>query len=297
MLDPSSKKDIEKVSLEILRSSKSLDVFPTPIEKIAAYSELIVRKDIDVSVVHDDYLFKATDALKRALSKVRGMFDRKEKTIFLDLSLKKERRNFVQLHEIAHGVLPWQTNIHDLLDDDDDSLNDHTYEEFEIEANYFASITLFQHDRFIDELNKYSLSIESSIQLAKHFGASVHASLRKYIECSKNRCALIVLENITKKGTFPKCNIKDKFQSEKFNETFGELIIPNELGYKWIFVQDYYHQRRFKTDGLISIDTCNGIADFNYHFFNNTYNAFVFLFPIGEKKSSRKRIIITDTNL
>lgn len=297
MLEQHSKKDIEKISSEILKGSNSLDVFPTPIDQIVSYTELIVRNDIDVSKIHTDYLSKANDALRRALTKVRGLLDRREKIIYLDLSQQKNKKGFVKLHEVGHHVLPWQRNVHDVLDDDDDSLSSHANENFEAEANFFASATLFQQDRFVTELNKLRLEIESPIQLAKFFGASVHATLRRYVECSKNRCALIVLENVTANGSPPKCFLRDKFQSDKFTKTFGDINIPLELGYTWTFVQDYCHGRKFKKDGSIALSTANGEADFTYHFFNNTYNAFVFLFPSGEKKSSRTKIILTDSSL
>jgi Zn-dependent peptidase ImmA (M78 family) len=294
MLELHSKKDIEKISLEILKGSKSLDRFPTPITEIVSYSELIVCNDIDISNIHESYLSMASDALKRALSKIRGMLDRTEKTIYLDLSQKNERKNFVKLHEVGHAVLPWQKSVHNILQDDDNSLHLDTNEEFEAEANYFASITLFQHDRFNFELDKLNLSIESAMILAKTFGASVHASLRRYVECSDKRCALLVLENISKKGTLPQCNIRDKFLSKKFGKSFGDILLPDTLGYKWIFVQDYYHGRRFKNNGLISLKTLNGDIDYTYQFFFNGYNAFVFLFPIGEKKSSKTKIIVSE---
>jgi len=123
MADIHSQKDIEKVSLEILRGSNSLNVFPTPIDKIVAYSELVIRNDIDVSKIHSGYLSRATDALRRALSKVRGLLDRTHKTIYLDLEQGVSRKNFVTLHEVGHDVLPWQKKFHDILDDDDKSLD------------------------------------------------------------------------------------------------------------------------------------------------------------------------------
>jgi Zn-dependent peptidase ImmA (M78 family) len=292
MVDLHTKKDIDRISFEILRGSKSFDVFPTPVDKITAFSELVIRKDVDISSVHTAYLHRATDALRSAISKVRGMFDRKEKVIYLDLSQKVPRRNFVQLHEVGHGVLTWQTKIHDLMDDDNESLGSQVLEEFESEANYFASVTLFQHDRFFDEVKKYNLSIESSMQIAKLFGASIHASLRKYVESSPKRCALIVLENISIIGKVPKCTVRDKFHSKKFNDEFGAIAMPEELGYTWSFVQDYYHNRRFRKDGQIQLVTKNGLVNFEYHFFNSTYNAFVFLFPKGEKKSASTKIVL-----
>lgn len=293
MIEQHTAKDIETHSLEILRGSKALDVFPTPVDKIIAYSELIVNNKIDISVVEPSYLAKASDALHKGLSKIRGLFDRKERIIYLDLSQKKPRRNFVKLHEVGHGVLPWQKNIHDLLEDDDDSLSNHVTEQFEAEANYFASVTLFQHDRFITELNKLSLEFESVVQLSKHFGASIHATSRRYVECSKKRCALLVLENITDFGSVAKCTKRDFFCSEKFLQTFGCLQLPDEFGYTWEFAKLYYFNRKGIQKGIISLDTENGTADFNFHFFNNYYNGLVFLFPVGEKKNSRTKIILT----
>jgi len=293
MIDHHSTIDIDKISLDILKGSKSLDVFPTPIDKIIDYSELVVNNEIDIAAIHESYIAKANDALFKALAKVRGLFDRKEKTIYLDLSQLPSRKNFVKLHEVGHGVLPWQKDVHDIIEDDDNSLGSHTIEEFEAEANYFASVTLFQHDRFIDELNKLNLGIESAIYLSKLFGSSIHAALRRYVEYSSRRCALLVLENVSSKGLFPKCAKRDFFVSKKFFETFGCIELPDEFGYTWKFTKDYYFQRKGKLTGTISLTTENGSADFEYHFFNNSYNALVFLFPIGEKQSSQTKIIIT----
>ena len=191
---------------------------------------------------------------------------------------------------MGHEVLPWQHSIYEALEEDDNTLNIETREEFEMEANLFASTTLFQCDRFYSEMDKLGLSINSSMQLAKQFGASVHAALRKYVESSKNRCALLVLENPTKIGAF----LRNTFQSNSFTKNFGELVIPTVLDYSsWPFIQDYCHKRKYRDDGIITLLTKNGNTTFTYHFFNNSYNAFVFLFPIGEKKSSRTKIIVS----
>jgi hypothetical protein len=290
MLEPHTQKDIEKISYEILKGSKSLDIFPTPIDNVVSYANLVINQGIDLSKIHPDYLSKATDVLKRVLGKLQGVLDRREKVIMLDLTQGKSKQNFVKLHEVGHEVLPWQQKCFDVLEDDDESLDNDVREEFEAEANFFASVTLFQGDRFISEMDKLGLGMESSIQLSKLFGSSIHAALRRYVEYSKNRCALFVLENRTGFGA----TLRDKFQSPNFTKTFGELSIPVALDYfSWPFIRDYCGSRRFKTDGIIKLLTQNGEVDFQYHFFNNTYNAFVFLFPIGEKKRTRTKIIVT----
>ena len=136
-------KDIEKISLEILKDSKSLDVFPTPIDRIVSYVDLKVSSNIDISQIHEGYKSKYPDALLRALSKVRGLLDRKEKKVYLDLTQLDSRKNFVKLHEVGHDVLPWQQRCFDVLDDDDESLKLDTREEFEAEASKIFNILSF----------------------------------------------------------------------------------------------------------------------------------------------------------
>jgi len=213
----------------------------------------------------------------------------------LDLSQGFNRKNFVKLHETAHGILPWQKKINDILGDDEHTLSADANEEFEMEANYFASVTLFQHDRFIAELNKLNLTIDSPMQLAKHFGASIHASLRRYVDCSKNKCALLILENLMKTGK-PHCGIRNFLTSTPFAEAFGEIIFPPTVDCTFEFVQHYCNGRKFIRDGSIDLNTKNGNVKFTYQFFNNGYNAFVFIFPIGESKKSRTTIIVSGYN-
>lgn len=282
-------KDIEKISFDILKDSKSLDVFPTPIDKIVSYVDLTVSSNIDISQIHEGYKSKYPDALHRALTKVRGLLDRKEKKVYLDLNQLDSRKNFVKLHEVGHDVLPWQSKCFDVLDDDDESLKLDTHEEFEAEANLFASVTLFQHDRFISAMNKRALDIDTPMQLSTLFGASIHATLRRYVEYSENRCALLVLENPSRCGAL----LRNRFQSPSFTSTFGEMNIPNMLDYfSWPFVQDYIQKRNHIKNGAFLLLTSDGLTQFTYHFFNNSYNAFVFLFPNGEKKIIRNKFFI-----
>ena len=91
-------KDIEKISLEILKDSKSLDIFPTPIDKIVSYVNLTVSSNVDISQIHEGYKSKYPDVLLRALGKVRGLLVRKEKKVYLDLNQLDSRKNFVKLH-------------------------------------------------------------------------------------------------------------------------------------------------------------------------------------------------------
>ncbi len=294
-----SKASIEKVSMEILKQSKALDVFPTPVDQILSYTELELDSSVDLSIVEQSFLDRLSEKLqgkmKSALQLVRGFLDREDKIIYLDLSQTANRKRFVKLHETGHQALPWQNEIMAHLENDE-TLDPYTLEEFEAEANYFASITLFQQDRFNHELNKLPLSIKSPMVLGDKFGASKHASLRRYVECSKNRCALLVLKEVSLLGEVPNCLKRNFFSSKSFSETFGTIELPDNFGYTWSFTRLYYHGNRFIENQDITLATENGEADFTFDYFNNTYNAFVFLFPVGEFNSSKTQIVLSGTN-
>lgn len=291
MLEDHVKKDIEKISFDLLKQSKALDIFPTPVDQILQYSSLKVNKEINLFSDHESFFKKASITLTNALKKVRGFLDRREKVICLDLTVKENRQNFVKLHETGHAVLPWQNEILQFVDDDE-TLDPEVKELFEAEANFFASLTLFQHDRFLKKMETLPLELNSSIHLAKHFGSSIHAALRRYVEYSNKRCSLLVLRDVSSAGTSPICYVRDYFQSASFTKHFGEIVWTTQLGYTWSFVKEYYHNKKFKTDGEVDLQTSQGKVNFTYHFFNSTYNAFVLLFPKGEKNNSRTKFIV-----
>ena len=300
MIDEFTKRDIEKISYELLKSSKSLDVFPTPVDSILNYSDFVADNKIDLLNIKHSFFEKFKDSsikiLQSGISKVKGIFDRREKTIYIDIGLDKNlgKKNFVQLHEIGHGVLGWQNEMMLCLDNDD-TLSHEIEEQFEQEANYFASITLFQHDRFIQEAEKLNLGLSSVMALSKKFGASVHATLRNYVLNSKNRCALLVLNHpVNENGYINILTKRDLFYSSLFLKEFGELNLPEEFGFKWNFVKDFKFNKMFNDKGTINLVTLNGEElNSNYHFFNSTYNSFVFIFPKGEKNKAKTKVILS----
>lgn len=303
MIDDFTKKDIEKISYNILKESKSLGIFPTPVDKIISYSNFAIDNKTDLKNIEDSFfdtlkakLFDPTKSgLLKALSKIKGIFYRDEKIIYIDSNLDKNlgKKNFVKLHEIGHGVLSWQDEIKLALDNDE-TLNDEYDEQFEVEANYFASITLFQHDRFFEECEKLHLGLSAVMALSKKFGSSIHSAFRNYVLQSRNRCALLVLNHhINEVGFINTLTTRDLFYSNSFIKEFGELELPNEFCKNWEFVQDFKMKKKFHENGSMTLITKEGEQlNTRYHFFNNTYNSFVFIFPIGEKNNAKTRVIM-----
>ena len=228
--------------------------------------------------------------LKKALRKINGILDRSEKIIYIDADQVANRKRYIKLHEVGHSVLPWQKELYEIIEDDEINIGESAKDEFEMEANCFASATIFQLNSFFEEMIKFPLEIGSAMHLSKYFGASVHATLRRFVECSNKRCALLVLKNLSVKNL--NCKKRNYFQSAKFSSTFGLLKWNDELGVEWPFVQDYIQKRRLHKDGFFQYSlNGQGILKFDYHFFNNTYNAFVLILPIGEQNRVRTKLV------
>src|SRR5690349_9665604 len=130
MNDHHSKKDIDDLIFDILRRSKSLDVFPTPVDKIVEYCELKLSKENGFHNIPHNYIAKNIDVFRRMLGKVLGALDREEKVIYIDPNLPFSKQNFIKLHEVAHDTLPWQKEIK--YQDDEYTLGPEVKEQFDI---------------------------------------------------------------------------------------------------------------------------------------------------------------------
>lgn len=294
MFDLPSKSDIEKVSMDVLKQSRALDVYPTPVDRIVETADLMFDDSIDLFRDKETFLDKLSGKVRHGyksfVKEVRGFLDRKEKTIYIDLNQPISRQNFVKLHETGHDLLPWQKVVLEHLDSDETLCFD-TKEEFEKEANYFASLTLFQHDRFDSAMDELDLSIKAGMALSKKFGGSVHASLRRMVERSDKRCALLVLKR-PEEAPYNKVDKRDLFHSARFARDLGHLELPEQFDFSWEFGKDFILKKKFHDDGEVELDTKSGKTIFQYHYFHNGHNGFVFLFPKGEKKRSRVKYMI-----
>ncbi len=283
---PDSAEDIHKISRNLLLAAKAWGKRPTPVEDIVKFANLQIEKGIDLSTIEPGFLSKNFQFAKQAVKKVLGIIDRRHKTIYLDHTQRPSRKNFVALHEVGHEACTWQSELGYM--DDDKTLDPDADDIFEREASYFASCTLFQHEQFDEEIAKLPLSINSAMVLGDMFGGSNHAAIRRYVEKSTKRCALLVLNKPEVNGEYH-VRIRNYFQSIPFTAEFGEIVWPSDkCGLEYIFVQEIKRKRRLHENGQIALVVGYGkTVTFTYHFFNSGYNTFVMLLPIGERNNSR----------
>jgi hypothetical protein len=286
--------EIERIAKNILIESKAWGKFPTPVDDIVQFVELSLAKGVDLSKIDPGFLAFAKDFVGRISRKVIGIVDYREKVIHLDESQPETRKNFVKVHEVGHFVLPWQKDLRGCLDDDQtiDPLFDDLCER---EASFFGSAALFQLERFDEEASKLPLVLPSGRVLAKKFGGSIQASLRRYIEKSPKRCAMLVFHRPVLNGSYT-AKVRNYFESESFTDAFGGLVWPDDCGLEFPFVQDMKRRRKDHQTGQIAVTTKSmELLTLQYHYFDNTRNIFVVLIPPGEKTGSRVKIVTAGT--
>ncbi len=168
---------------------------------------------------------KAGQAIKRALSKVLGLFHASDGLIFIDRTLMVVKQRFVRLHEAAHGFLPWQRPMYALVQDCESALDPDTADLFDREANVFASEVLFQIDAFRDQADELPFSMRTPLRLARKFNASVYASVRQYVSKNRRACAVLVLNPpVPVPGFGFRADLRRPVQSESFTAMFGEYV-------------------------------------------------------------------------
>lgn len=289
---PQSYDEICKVARFLLKDSNAWGKFPTPVDSILQCAELKVDEGVDLSKVDSGFWSPKLDVLKSAIRKVLGATTPCNKTIYLDLTQNLGRQQFIKLHETGHNVLSWQNRLMQCFQDNQKSLDPSAKRIFEREASCFASVALFQLERFNEEALRLPLALKSAMSLADRFGSSYHAAIGHYVQLSPKRCAVFVL-GLPHQNSEHLINIRSCFKSSSFIQEFGDLNLPQKCGTEFGFVSDIMSGINFHETGKITL--VNGHPKpvaLNYHFFNNSYNAFVFLFPDGEKIKSHKKFFI-----
>jgi hypothetical protein len=291
---PDEYAEVSRYARLMLKQAGVGDRLPTPVDDIVACAELVVSQDITLEEEHEGFFTKSLGVLRSALKKAMGLVDLRENVIYLDTSVLPQKRVFVKLHESGHKVLPWQRKTL-LYIDDESTLDPDIHLTFEREANRFASDVLFQADRFDRDARDLPIAIKSAMALAKRYGSSVHASLRRYVERNISACSVLVLVKTpvvhAEGSALP---VKSVFQSPMFERRFGKVPWPEHIRVDHPFVSPVMNGCRFKESGEYILTDLNGDQiDCCFHLFDNSYNAFVFIYPADAQRHSRTKIIVT----
>lgn len=280
-LDEARRARVRKEALEALVKADALGRFPTPVDDVLAVARLeVVEEDLADLPFMDRIRKKAVGSLKRALSKVLGIFDVKAGLVFIDRTVQVVKQTFLKLHEIGHSFLPWQRDIYMVIEDCEGTLDPETADLFDREANLFATEVLFQIDGFIQEASDSPFGVKVPLDLARKYGASAYAAIRQYVAKNHRACAVIVLNPPEPHREFGfQVTIRRIITSGSWVEIIGavawpDAILPSHLFWHVIPVGS----RRMSSPRQVVIQSQDGVRrKCVAEAFKTPYNAFILL--------------------
>ena len=216
---------------QLLRKADAIGTFPTPVDEVVDAGRIAVAAE---NILDEEFLRAARRgagaALRRAAAKVIGLFDARERRVFIDRSVLPVRQTFLKLHETGHAVLPWQRDIYAVIEDSEKELDPDTAELFDREASVFAAEVLFQLDGFMNEARDMPFGMSAPIDLSHRYGASIYASVRQYVSKHPSECAVIVLNAPEfAEGDGFQASLRRVVSSPSFRKRFGELDLPRRF--------------------------------------------------------------------
>lgn len=294
-LDPEQLRAVQATARRALDRASGWGVFPTPIPAIleAAKIKVAPASAFDPRRIMD-YLIGKTErvarAIKSAISKTFGILDADESLIHIDHTVHESKQNFLKLHEAGHHELPTHRKLFRFFQDCEKTLAPDISDQFEREANNFASFVLFQGDGFRTIAADHAFGIKTPMKLAKEFGASIYASCREYARSNHRACVVYVLEPIVfceRSGA--RADVRRIETSPLFRQQFGQpaeqtITLDHSLG------RVLPVGRRMTKPTTISITDRNGQAhECIAEAFDTTYNILILVYPV--KALSKKTII------
>lgn len=223
--------DIKKHAEKALKAADAFGRYPTPVSDVMEAAQVLIS---DEHVLDDGLLVrmrkKAGKALKKALGKVIGLFDIVARLIYIDRTLLIVKQTFLKLHETGHAFLPWQRDIYVVIQDCEKTISPEISEAFDREANVFASEVLFQLDDFTKQAADVPFGIRVPINLSKHYGASIYATIRRYVSTNPRACAVLVINSPELiKGDGFVATLRRVIPSKRFNACFGSVSWPHQF--------------------------------------------------------------------
>jgi hypothetical protein len=273
---------IRDVAHTVLRKADAGDRLPTPVDDILTSCGLLESDDY---VLSESKIMQAPSNLRKLLRgagrKIRGALDRKERIIHVSPSVEvPSQRQFVRCHEAMHDALPWQRDLM-VLGDTSLTLAPDVEFVFEREANQGGAELLFQLDLLARVARDYLTDITTPVRLAGMFGASIHATFRRWIEDHHKPVCGLVLDPkpiTTSPLTFRRFEL---VESESWQHQYGLNRFPRQLiSSRYSFVGNLASEQLGQVDAHWGFTDRNGeMTTVRVQSFCNTYRTFVLIWP------------------
>lgn len=293
-LSPGEYAAIHRAATDLLNKASAWDRLPTPVPDLLSAAKLRVAPmsafDPRSLLRHArEFGERAAKLVKSAIEKVRGIFDVHEDLIHIDTTVTESKQNFLKLHEAGHKHIPHQSKLFRWIQDCDKSLSPDVSDQFEREANIFATVVLFQDMRFAEMAADSSFGIKVPLTLAKKFGASIYASLREYVRRNDRACAVIVLNPV---DVCPVLGMRSELRrlelSPLFQKRFGQLQMPDQIDRMSPLAEFIpLGGRKMSRPGTLTLEDKNGdVVEFIAEGFATPYNTFILIHATSDLKRS-----------
>ena len=280
-LTSAQQREVDKSADLLLKKAAAYGRFPTPILDLIGAAELELAREHVLDKVYLGEIYRGLpnaaklvpDRLKRAIDKVLGLLDRPARKIYIDPSVHKNKKPFLSLHEVAHDFLSWQRKTFDLLEDGESELDEDTRDEFERQANCFASDVLFQRHAFTAEAADSPFGIMVPVKLSKRYGSSIYAAMRRYVTTSSSSCAVIVFE---KPAEYPitALEVRRAVASPIFEKHFGKNWNKATYGPGEFFIEHLPFNKFSRASAFRMKDLNGDPRDCTAEAFNSTKQVF-----------------------
>lgn len=284
---------IRKQAQMALVAADAIGQYPTPVAEVMHSAHVIL---VEEDIFDEGFLARmrrTAGKLKQALSKVLGVLDIKARLIYLDRTLILVKQTFLKLHETAHAVLPWQRDLYGVIEDCKQTIAPEVSENFDKEANIFATEVLFQLDDFTMRAADQPFGIKVPISLSKKYGSSIYAAVRRYVSTHHRACVVLVIDppELVPGDGFV-ANLRRVVTSQEFNKTIGHLNWPERFTPgDQIGAMIPINGRKMSRPRNCSLRDANGdLHECVAEAFTQTYQVFVLVYPVS--KLSKKTIFL-----
>ena len=276
----------------LLRLADVGERLPTPVEDIVVAAGLTKTDEIITEPMIRLAPAKMQRLLRSATRKIRGVLHRKEHVIQIASNSSAERERFVTCHEVTHAILPWQSDLA-VLGDNHRTLSPQVTALFEREANQGAAEILFQQGLLTRIALDYPISMSTPLMLAECFGASIHATFRRWVESIDGVACGLVLDTKLLNGHRSRY---EQVLTPRWRQQFGPRRFPKEMDAK-----TFPFARETRREGTLPLIDVNGtLVELQYEALQTPYRRFALLWlPQKENLVARLRrtpTIVSHTN-
>lgn len=218
---------------------------------------------------------------------------------YVDPTQHRHQQTHNTYHEAYHAIDPaHKENSHLIHFDTDETLAPWAKKKMEREANLGASLIRFQVDRLKREGRDLSTSMQTICYLADRFDASIHATLRRYVEDQDDSCIMLVFNaepKITTAGE-PYYTLRYYLPSPgyegRFNIMWSDIVDPTQ----WLFnIVNNAQPGKPSYDECTLTDCSGNIMPYVAQGFHNRYDILIFIYP-KPKKTSKPQVIFRMAN-